>query len=150
MHRDDIDLQAKIVILLILGIRMKKLIVLALMSASIAAQAGIIADTPSGWFVSADQKNGITFGDGDFSKNQSFTIYQGEILVGGKCNLEDKKACRSFTGEAKPVAPGVYKYASNSCKLTIKEEEKDVRITDVEGCGNDGYKLSNIYLPVGM
>lgn len=80
---------------------MKKLIVLALMSASVAAQAGIISDTPTGWFVSADQKNGITFGDGDFSKKQSFTIYQGEILVGGKC-------------------------------------------------GKDGYKLSNIYLPVGM
>lgn len=129
---------------------MKKLIVLALITASAAAQAGIIADTPSGWFVSADQKNGITFGDGDFSKSKSFTIYQGEILVGGKCNLEDKNACSSFTGEAKPVAPGVYKYASKTCKLTIKEEERDILITDVEGCGQNGYKLSNMYLPVGM
>ena len=135
---------------MILGMKMKKLIVLALMTASVAAQAGIIADTPTGWFVSADQKNGITFGDGDFSKKQSFTIYQGEILVGGKCNLEDKNACRSFTGEAKPVAPGVYKYASKDCNLTIKEQDRDVVITDVEGCGKDGYKLSNIYLPVGM
>ena len=126
---------------------MKKLIVLALMTASVAAQAGIIADTPTGWFVSADQKNGITFGDGDYSKNQSFTIYQGEILVGGKCNLEDKKACTSFSGNAVPVATGVYKYASKSCKLTIKEEERDVLITDVEGCGKDGYKLSNIGNP---
>ena len=129
---------------------MKKLIALALMTVSVAAQAGIIADTPTGWFVSADQKNGITFGDGDFSKNQSFTIYQGEILVGGKCNLEDKNACSSFSGAAKPAGPGVYKYASTSCTLTIKEEERDVLITDVEGCGKDGYKLSNIYLPVGM
>lgn len=129
---------------------MKKLIALALMTASMAVQAGVIADTPTGWFVSADQKNGITFGDGDYSKNLSFTIYQGEILVGGKCNLKDKNACSSFSGVAKPVAPGVYKYASKSCKLTIKEEERDVVITDVEGCGKNGYKLSNIYLTVGM
>ena len=129
---------------------MKKIIALALMTVTIAAHAGIIADTPTGWFVSADQKNGITFGDGDYSKNLSFTIYQGEILVGGKCNLKDKNACTSFSGVAKPVAPGVYKYASKSCKLTIKEEERDVVITDVEGCGKNGYKLSNIYLTVGM
>ncbi|MGV0953946.1 MAG: hypothetical protein ACOYBQ_06925 [Fluviibacter sp.] len=129
---------------------MKKLIALALMTAAVSAQAGIIADTPTGWFVSADQKNGITFGDGDYSKKKSFTIYQGEILVGGKCNLKDKNACTSFAGNATPVSPGVYKYASKSCKLTIKEEERDVVITDVEGCGKDGYKLSNIYLPVGM
>lgn len=129
---------------------MKKLVALGLIAVSAAAQAGIIADTPTGWFVSADQKNGITFGDGDFSKKQSFTVYQGEILVGGKCNLKNTKSCTSFTGEAKPVAPGVYKYASKTCKLTIKEEARDVLITDVEGCGKDGYKLSNIYLPVGM
>lgn len=35
---------------------MKKLIALALMSAPVASQAGIIADTSAGWFVSADQK----------------------------------------------------------------------------------------------
>lgn len=129
---------------------MKKPIVLALMAASLAAQAGVIADTPTGWFVSADQTNGITFGDGDYSKNLNFTIYQGEILVGGKCNLADKNSCTSFTGVAKPVAPGVYKYSSKSCKLTIKEEKRDILITDVEGCGKNGYKLSNIYLSVGM
>lgn len=128
---------------------MKKLLAVALMATSVVANAGIIADTPSGWFVSADQKNGITFGDGDFSKNLSFTVYQGEILVGGKCELKDNK-CRSFMGEAKPVAPGVYKYSSKSCKFTIKEEKRDIRITDVTGCGHDGYKLSNIYLEVGM
>lgn len=129
---------------------MKKLITLALLTASAVAQAGVIADTPTGWFVSADQKNGITFGDGDYSKKLSFTVYQGEILVGGKCNLKDKKACTSFSGNANPVAPGVYKYASNSCKLTIKEQQNDILITDVDGCGQNGYKLSNLYLPVGM
>ena len=45
---------------------MKKPIVLALMAASLAAQAGVIADTPTGWFVSADQTNRNTFGDGDY------------------------------------------------------------------------------------
>lgn len=129
---------------------MKKLVIAGLMAVAVGAQAGIIADTPSGWFVSADQKNGITFGDGDFSKKLSFTVYQGEILVGGKCNLEDKKACRSFVGEANPVSPGVYQYTSKDCKLTIKEEKRDVHVTDVVGCSKDGYKISNIYLPVGM
>lgn len=129
---------------------MKKIVIAGLMAVAVGAQAGIIADTPSGWFVSADQKNGITFGDGDFSKKLSFTMYQGEILKGGKCNEKNKNLCRSFSGEAKPVGHGRYVYDSKDCRFTIQEQKRNIFITDVEGCGKDGYKISEMYLAVGM
>lgn len=128
---------------------MKKLLIISLLSIAGIANAGIIADTPSGWFVSADQKNGITFGDGDFSKNLSFTMYVGEILTGGKCNIADKK-CHSFSGEAKPAGVGKYTYDSPNCKFSIVEKKRDILITDVVGCGKDGYKISEMYLAVGI